>query len=49
MNPTSLLGRITICAAQNFESFQIFKTEIKNQKPKAVDVLFRAYLAGRYL
>jgi hypothetical protein len=46
-------------AAQNFEASQIFKSEIKNQKPIAVDVLFKAYpmgplscrsnLAGRYL
>ncbi len=44
---------------QNFESFQIFKLKLKNQKPLAVDVLFKAYpmvplsrrsnLAGWYL
>jgi hypothetical protein len=47
-------------AAQNFEVFQIFNTEMKSQKPIiAVDVLFKAYpmvpiscrynLAGWYL
>ncbi len=29
--------------AQNFEVFKIFKNEIKNQKPIAVEVLFKAY------
>jgi hypothetical protein len=29
--------------AKNFEVFQIFESEIKNQKPLAVDVLFKAY------
>jgi hypothetical protein len=28
-------------AAQSFEVFSIFKSEIKNQKPIAVDVLFK--------
>jgi hypothetical protein len=45
-------------AAQNLEVFQIFESEIKKSKTKAVDVFFKAYpmvplscrsnLAGRY-
>jgi hypothetical protein len=28
---------------RTLKSFQVFKSEIKNQKPIAVDVLFKAY------